>query len=178
MPELGDTMAATGFLWRVSFQQVLQAVGGAAQSYVKSSEERVDGAYVVETHLVDQLLEHQGIVGEEVDAPLPIVEADGSGDDLFYFSGIAATYHAVFVHLALALFHGKRVPVLVFAAAAVHGIKTNVAIRRHRGKEARLHRLFLARDGFLDGLFPLLRVWFYAAISERLIGLQRRFVEP
>src|SRR6266436_6855434 len=105
--------------WQISFQQVVQVAGRAAQSDVETSEESVDGADVVEAHLVDQLFENQGIVGEEVDAPLPIVETDGAGNDLLHLSGIAASDQAVFIHLALALFHGERVPVLVFAAAAI-----------------------------------------------------------
>src|SRR6266478_3355453 len=107
--------------WQISFQQVVQVAGRAAQSDVEASEQGIDGADVVEAHLVDELFENQGIVGEEVDAPLPIVETDRAGDNLFHFSGIAASDQAVFVHLALALLHGKRVPVLVFAAAAWRG---------------------------------------------------------
>src|SRR6266849_7563655 len=96
--------------WQVSFQQFVQAVRRTAQSDVETSEQGIDGAYVVEAHFVDQLLENQGIVGEEVDTPLPVVKTDGAGDDLFHFSGIAASDEAVLVHLALAFFHGKRVP--------------------------------------------------------------------
>ena len=32
------------------------------------------GADLIEPHFVDQLLEHERVVGKEVDAPLPIIE--------------------------------------------------------------------------------------------------------
>src|SRR6266849_9260125 len=68
------TQGKPGFLWtfvalvveglrvlrQVSFQQVVQAAGRAAQSDVEASEQSVDGADVVEAHLVDQLFENQG----------------------------------------------------------------------------------------------------------------------
>src|ERR1700691_3307233 len=113
---------------------------------------------MIEAHFVNQLLENQGIVGEEVYAPLPVVEADGAGDDLFYFTSIAAPDETVFIHLALALFHRKRVPVLVFATSAIHGIKTEVTVGRHQREQARLHCLFLTSDGLRDRFFPFVRV--------------------
>src|SRR5208337_3856664 len=109
----GNWPLATDLQRQISFQQVVQPVRRTAQSDIEASEQRIHGADVVEAHLVDQLLENQGIVGEEVDAPLPIVKTNGAGDDLFHLSGIAASDEAVLIHLALALFHGKRVPVLV-----------------------------------------------------------------
>src|SRR5258708_23593299 len=77
----------TGFLWtfvalvveglrvlrQVSFQQVVQAAGRAAQSDVETSEESADGADVVEEHLVAQLFQNQVIVGEKCDGQLPVV---------------------------------------------------------------------------------------------------------
>ena len=63
------------------------------------AEERVDSADFVEAHFVDKLLEDQGFGGEEVDAPLPVVEADRSGDDLFDLTGIAAADEAVVFRL-------------------------------------------------------------------------------
>src|SRR5580692_7303290 len=112
-------------LRQISFQQLEEPVRRTTQSDIESAEERINGADVVEAHLVDQLFENQGIVSKKIDTPLPVVEADGAGDDLFHLSGIASAHHAVLVHLALALFHGEQVPVLVFTAAAIHRIKTD-----------------------------------------------------
>src|SRR5512141_1786140 len=78
----------------------------------KGAESRVNRAYFVEAHFVDQLLEDQWIIGEKINAPLPIVEANRAGDDLLYLSSVPAADHSVFVHLALAFFDRQRVPVL------------------------------------------------------------------
>lgn len=56
------------------------------------TEQCIHGAYMVETHFVDQLLEDQGIVCEEVYTPLPVIESNGAGDDLSYFASVTATY--------------------------------------------------------------------------------------
>src|SRR5712671_2776648 len=96
------------FLRQFSAQQFSQLCCGAAHSYVELAEQRIDGADVVEAHLVDQLLEDERIVGKEVDAPFPIIEADRAGDDLFDFARIAAAYQSMFVHLAGTFFNGKR----------------------------------------------------------------------
>ena len=64
---------------------------------------------MVEAHLVDQFFEDERIVGEEVDTPLPVVEADGAGDDLFDFSGVAAADQSVLSHLAGAFFESDTI---------------------------------------------------------------------
>ena len=55
------------------------------------TEQCIHGAYMVETHFVDQLLEDQGIICEKVYTPFPVVESNGAGDDLSYFASITAT---------------------------------------------------------------------------------------
>src|SRR5882672_6499782 len=85
-------------LRQLSVEQRVDLLGRATQSDVELPEQGVDGADVVEAHFVDQLLEDQRVVGEKVDAPLPIVEADGAGDDLLYFSSVTAADHAMFAH--------------------------------------------------------------------------------
>ena len=52
------------------------------QADVEGPELRVPGRGLVEAHLVDQLLEDERVVGEQVDAPLPVVEADRARDHL------------------------------------------------------------------------------------------------
>src|SRR5262249_45918215 len=102
---------------------------------------------------------------EEIHAPLPVVEANGAGDDLPNFSGVAAANHAMLIHLAGTFFDWQRVPILVFAPAAIHRIKTNVAVFRDFGKKARAHGIFLSRDGVADLAIPLFAVRFHASVG-------------
>src|ERR1043165_9745956 len=64
------------FLRKRSCQQFPDFRHRHADADVDLAEERVDGADFVEAHLVNQLLEDQRIVTEQVDTPLPVVEAD------------------------------------------------------------------------------------------------------
>src|SRR5215472_1165821 len=120
------------------------------------AEQRIDGAYMVETHFVDQLFEDQRIICEEVNTPLPVVESNGAGDDLPDFAGVTAAYEAVFVHLAGTLFDWQLIPVFVLATASVHGIEAGVTIGRDIGKEARVHRFFVTVKLALDFSLPLI----------------------
>ena len=52
--------------------------GREAQTDEERSEKSVHCAGFVEAHLVDELFKDEGIVGIEIDAPLPVVEADGA----------------------------------------------------------------------------------------------------
>src|SRR5262245_25626410 len=108
---------------QLAAEQASQTGTGAAHADIEFSKERIDRADFVKAHLVDQALEDQRIVGEQVDAPLPVVEADRAGDDLLHRPGITAAHQPMLFHLALALLDGQCVPVLLFSAAAVHGIK-------------------------------------------------------
>src|SRR3954462_2337373 len=149
----------------LSVQQLPQAFRRTAQTYIKRPEERVHRAHFIEPHLVDQLLEDHRLVGEQGDTPFPIVKADGAGDDLLYFSRVAAANEAVLIHLPLAFFEWECVPVLVLAATAVHGIEADVAVRGHLRKEPRLHGLALARECVFDGPLPLIGMRFYSSFE-------------
>ena len=54
----------------------------SAHAHHKCAKSRINGANFVKTHLVDQLLEDQRVVGEQIDAPLPVIEPDRPRDDL------------------------------------------------------------------------------------------------
>src|SRR5579863_8140293 len=103
------------------------------------AEQRVNRADFVETHFVDQLFEYQRVVGEQINAPLPVVKTDRSADDLPDFSRVTAADHAMVVHLASAFSDRKLVPVLVFSTAAVHGIEAGVTVRRDIRIQSGLH---------------------------------------
>src|SRR3954469_906060 len=111
------------FFWKLSGEEVPDLRRRAADANEELPEQRVDGADLVKTHLVDELLELQRVVSKQVHSPLPVVETDGAGDDLLHFAGVAAADEPVRFHLALALLDGERVEVLVFAPQPVHGIK-------------------------------------------------------
>src|SRR5207249_4956514 len=72
---------------------------------------------------------------EQVDAPLPVVEADRARDDLGHGAGVAAPDDAVVAHHLCALVEGHGVPVLRLPAALVHGIEADVAPRWDLGEE-------------------------------------------
>ena len=72
----------SGLLGEAAFGPGFELIGGEADADVEGAEVGVEGAGLVEAHLVDELLEDGGIVGEEIDAPFPVVESDGAGDDL------------------------------------------------------------------------------------------------
>src|ERR1700688_2373121 len=61
---------------QLTAQQFLQGRSRAADSHVELPEQGIHRADVIEAHLIDQLLEDQRIVGEKIDTPLPIIEAD------------------------------------------------------------------------------------------------------
>src|SRR3954471_6411809 len=111
------------FLWKLSGEKVRDLRRTAADADEELPEQRVDGADLVKPHLVDKFLELQRVVRKQVHAPLPIVKADGAGDDLLHLAGVAPADEPVRFHLALALLDGQRVEVLVFAAQPVHGIE-------------------------------------------------------
>src|SRR5580704_3070561 len=109
----------------------------AANRKVERAEFRIAGARLVEAHLVDQLLEHQRIVGEEIDAPFPIVEADRTRNDLRDLAGVAAADHAVLAHQVAPLFDIEAIPVVCAVALLVHRVEAEVAARWNFRKKAR-----------------------------------------
>src|SRR3954471_1439754 len=83
------------FFWKLSGEKVPDLRRRAADADEELPEQRVDGADLVKTHLVDEFLELQRVVGKQVHTPLPIVEADGAGDDLLHFTSVAAADESV-----------------------------------------------------------------------------------
>src|SRR5215469_14005352 len=92
----------------------------------KRPELGVTCADLVETHFVDELLEHDGIVGVEIDAPLVIVEPDRAGNYLDDLAMIGASDDSMLAHHLRAGVEAEQIPVLHFAAAFVHRIEARV----------------------------------------------------
>src|SRR3954464_2690632 len=90
------------FFWKLPGEKVPDLRRRAADANEELPEQRVDGADLVKAHLVDELLELQRVVRKQVHAPLPIVKADGAGNDLLHFAGVPAADESVRFHLALA----------------------------------------------------------------------------
>src|ERR1039458_5318419 len=129
-------------------------------------KQRIHRTDFVEAHFVNQFLEHQRIEGKQIHAPLPIVEADGARDNLLHLAGVAAAHHAVFFHLALALLDGQRIPILLFTALTIHGIKAQVAAVRNLRIEPRTHGFTLPLQGLFYGVVPLLRKRLHSTVGE------------
>jgi len=85
----GNWVLATDLQRQVALQQVVEAVRRNSQSDIKTSEQCIDGADLVEAHLVDELLETRGS-SRTVDAHSNH-QSQWSGDDLFHLAGIAAS---------------------------------------------------------------------------------------
>ena len=96
---------------------------------------------------------------------------------MFDLACVSPAYQAVVIHLAGALFDGERVPVLVFAAAAVHGIEAQVAIGWNLGVQARAHRFAVASELAFDFGFPLVGVWLDVLIGKLLVDFESGVVE-
>src|SRR6516162_11001856 len=58
------------------FRPLAQLLRRAAHPDEELAERRIFGAHLVKPHLVDQLLEYQGIGRKQIHAPLPVIEAD------------------------------------------------------------------------------------------------------
>src|SRR5215469_10504143 len=99
-------------LRKLSVAQVFELCGRNANADEKFPEECIHGTDLVKAHFVDQLFEDHWIISEQIYAPLPIIEANRPGNDLFHRSCITAADHPVLFHLALPLLDGKAVPVL------------------------------------------------------------------
>src|SRR3989442_5116535 len=106
------------------------------RSHVERPEERVARAGRVEAHLVDELLEDERVVGEQRDAPLPVVEADRARDHLRHPAGVSAADLAVPAHQLGARFGREVVPVHLLAAPLRHRVEGEVAARRGLPEEA------------------------------------------
>ena len=153
---------------------------GALQTppHEKRAEQRIDGAHLVEPHLVNQPLEHQRIVGEQIHAPFPVVETDGAGDDLFHSARIAPADGPVLLHHELAVLERHLIPVLLLAATPVHGVKAQVLGGGNFGKEPRVHGRSLALQRFFNSGVPLRRVRLQTLFRQRSVRLGSGFVQP
>src|SRR5919109_3504617 len=58
----------------------------------------VHGGDLVEAHLVEDLLERHRVVGQEGDAPLPVVEGEGTRDELQHPPGVGHADPGVAAH--------------------------------------------------------------------------------
>src|SRR5919106_983244 len=111
--------------------------GWKAQTDEENAKQSVDRAGFIEAHLVNQLLEHQRIIGKKIDAPFPIIEANGAGNDLADAAGVMTADDAMLAHHAVALVNRLTVPVLGFTAEFVHRVKTQIASLRYFRPQAR-----------------------------------------
>src|SRR5690606_15628058 len=116
------------------------------------------------------------VVGEERDAPLPVVEAYRAGDDLVDLLPEATAREPVLAHEAVPLVDREGVPVVRVDAPLRHRVEADVAHPlRDLRVEARLdvRRRTLRSGGLLDNAVEL------RAIRLRLTGgLGRGLVEP
>src|ERR1700722_13693131 len=150
---------------------------GQAHSNKELPKLSVKSTDLVKAHLIDQLLEDQGILGKEIDTPFPIVEGNGTGYDLAYRIGVATADEPMFVHHALAIGHGLGVPVHVLSALAVHGIKAEILRGWNRRIQPLCHGFRLTLHDLPDARTPLRRTSLQSLFSKRSIGLGRRLIQ-
>jgi len=100
---------------------------------VEGAELAVAGARFVVAHLVDDVLEVRRVLGEERHAPLPVVEADRGGDDLFHAAAELPAVFAVFLHHLAAALEGQVVPVVLLAPLPAHRVEAEVLVLGYLG---------------------------------------------
>src|SRR5688572_25576510 len=88
-------------------------------------EVRVHGRDLVEAHLVEDLLEGGGVVGQQGHAPLPIVEGEGAGDELQDPAGVGHADPGVTAHQPAPLLERELVPVGRSLAALGHRVEAD-----------------------------------------------------
>ena len=158
--------------------KTLELADGKTQADVESAEQTVNRAGFVEAHLVDEFFEDQRIVGKQIDAPFPIVETDGTGNDLRHPAGVVAADHAVLAHHALALADRLAIPVLSFAAKLVHRIEAQVAALGNFRPEARRRVLALFCKFSFDFPVPFRGAGMQTFRSQLGVEFYRSFVKP
>src|SRR6266540_2850273 len=77
----------------------------------EGAEVGVDGGDLVEAHLVEDLLERQRVIGQEGDAPLPVVEGEGARDQLQHPAGVGHADAGVATHEPAPILERELVPV-------------------------------------------------------------------
>src|SRR5262249_1100243 len=103
---LPHPLSSSDLLRNLPVQEPAQAAPRAAHADVKVPEKRINRADLIKPHLVNELLEHQRVVSKQINPPLPVVETDRTGDDLFYLAGVTAADQTVLVHLPCTFLHG------------------------------------------------------------------------
>ena len=149
-----------------------------AQPHEESPEQPIHRAGFVEAHLVDEFFKYQRIVGEKIDAPFPVVETDGTGNDLRDPPGVVAADHAMLAHHALALVDGLAIPVLDFAAEFVHRIKAQITAVGDFRPEPWCRGLALSGEFRFHLAVPLGGAWAHALFNQLAVKFDRRLVEP
>ena len=71
-------------------QAAKQFVEGQLNANVKFAEVGIGRAHFIETHLIDDRFDLEGIVREKRHPPLGIVETGRTRNELFYFTGVLA----------------------------------------------------------------------------------------
>src|SRR5215475_16152810 len=122
-----------------------------ANAHVKRSKQGIQCTSRIKTHFVDELFKDQWIIGKQADAPFPVVQTDGTTDDLCHFAGVLASDHAVSTHELPTLVHRERIPIVHFTAFLIHRVETQVLSRWHDWIEACLHGSFLVFEFLLIG---------------------------
>lgn len=80
----------------------------------------------IEAHFVNDAFEIDGVMGKESDAPFPVIEARGAGDELEDFAVPSAPDFGVTGHEFFALGEVEGIPILPWGAATfVHGIEAH-----------------------------------------------------
>src|SRR5579863_6274580 len=77
-------------LLRLTVQQLPQFAPRAPNAHIERPKQRIHRAHFIEPHFVDELFEHQRIIGKQIHAPLPIVKPNRPADNLPHLSRIAA----------------------------------------------------------------------------------------
>src|SRR5215475_10470601 len=114
-----------------------------ANAHIECSKQGIQRTGRIKTHFADELFKDQWIISKQADAPFPVVQTDGTTDNLRHFAGVLASDHAVPTHKLSTLIHRERIPVMRFTAFLIHRVKTQVLSRWHDWIEACLHSSFL-----------------------------------
>src|SRR5690606_16384764 len=121
----------------VILQQGNQSLFAQPLAEIEGAKLPEPGAYFIKSHLRNNLFKGDGILRKQGNPPFPIVEADGTGDDLTNPARIGAADHSVALHHSPPLFHREHVPVVAQVPSLVHGVETDI----FRLRQARLKPL-------------------------------------
>src|SRR5262245_11360696 len=148
-----------------------------ANAHVERSKQGIQRTGGIKTHFVDELFKDQWIIGKQADAPFPVVQTDGTTDNLRHFAGVLASDHAVSTHELPTLVHRERIPVVRFTAFLIHRVKTQVLSRWHDRIEACLHGSFLVFEFLLICCLISRGASFQSGGGEFLLNRANDFIE-